>query len=357
MMGKKKFYDWDKTLSHTEARTFAVFGAKNIGKTFGLRVKSIEKYLKTGLRMCEIDRTKSALPALSHGYFDKIQKEGFFVDHEFDTSTEEMRVKRPNCKEWETIGYFVALTDLQNIKKRNCLARGNLIFDEAVIEESNRRYHNYLPKEIDTLAKVVDTITRENELDPSTQTARLFLLGNSCDLHTPYLEWLGIKNVPEKYGYTWCRNKTALFHYPEPTNYHEKMKNTLAGQMLSGSDEAEMAFANKFASKKEMRFVEKKTQQAKLYCGIEFHKQTFALWIDSKNGKMFVTRNMPTGTGKPTFFFVDSDGNIDYKSIAKSHTICEIIKGLYNENLIRYDTLQTKGMFAGILNLLGIRMN
>lgn len=354
MAKKKEFYDWNKTLSYTGARTIAVFGAKNIGKTFGLRVKSIERYLKTGLRMCEVDRTKAALSFLSRGYFDKIQKEGFFADYEFETSTEEMRVRRPGCDEFETMGYFVALSDLQGIKKRNCFARGNIIFDEAVIDERNKRYHNYIPDEISVLANVVDTITRENELDPLTQTAQLFLLGNSCDLHTPYLEWLGIKDVPDRFGYQWCRDKTALFHYPEPTNVKEKMRSTLSGQMLAGSAESEMVFENKFRTRGELGFVKKKSSRAKFYCGLVLGNACFGLWIDCTSGMVFVNRAVPANTEKPVFYLTDKDGHIDYQAVARSGTLCKIIRGMYYDGMIRYDSIATKGLFSHVLGFLGI---
>lgn len=354
-MAKKEFYDWNRTLSHKGARTFAVFGAKNIGKTFGLRVKSIERYLRTGLRMCEIDRTKAALPSLARGYFDKIQIEGFFQEYEFETNSEEMRIKRPGNDEFETLGYFVALSDLQGVKKRNFLARGNIIFDEAVIDDKNKRYHTYMQDEISILGNIIDTVTRENELDESTQTAQLFLLGNSCDLHTPYLEWLGIKDIPEKYGYQWCRGRTALFHYPEPMNAKEKMRYTLAGQILRGNEESAMAFENKFNTRNELTFVKEKPSNAYLYCGIVHDKTSFGLWLDSANGIMYVTRKLPNASGKPVFYMTDKDGHIDYDAVRRNSTICMMLKSLYYDSLLRYDSLATKGLFLYVLKFLGVR--
>lgn len=355
MSEKKEFYDWDATLSHSEARTFAVFGAKNIGKTFGLRVKSVERYLRTGLRMCEVDRTKSGIAKLSRGYFDKLQAEGFFADYEFDTTTEEMRIRKNGEDDWEVMGYFVALTDLQAVKKRTILARGNIIFDEAVIDERNRRYHNYLPDEIGILANVIDSITRENELDPATQTSRLFLLGNSCDLRTPYLEWLGITSIPEKFGYQWCRNKTALFHYPAPTNVEEKLRNTLSGQLMAGTAEAKMAFENSFGGDNEKPYIKKKTKRATFFGGVVYQGSRFGIWADSYNGYMFVNRKIPDNTERPIMYLTDRDGRIDYKAIARSDTFCKMLKAMYYDGLFRYDTIATKGSFTYLLSFIGIQ--
>lgn len=354
-MACKKFYDWDETLSHSEARTFAVFGAKNIGKTFGLRVKSIERYLRTGLRMAEIDRTKSGIRTLSVGYFDKLQAEGFFSEYQFKTTAEEMYIRKSEEEEWACMGYFVALTDLQAVKKRTILARGNLIFDEAVIDERNRRYHNYLPDEIGILANVVDSITRENELDPATQTSRLFLLGNSCDLRTPYLEWLGIREIPEKFGYKWCRNKTALFHYPAPTNVEEKLRCTLSGQLMAGTMEAAMAFENSFGGEDEKPFIKKKTSRATFFGGVVYQGTRFGIWADSHNGCMYVNKRIPENTERPIMYLTDRDGRVDYKAISRNDTFCKMLKGIYYEGLFRYDTVATKGSFMYLLSFLGIQ--
>lgn len=351
-MSEKQFYDWDRTLTYSQARTYAVFGAKNIGKTFGLRLKSIQRYLDTGLRMAEIDRAKAALPDISKGYFMKIQEAGFFPDCEFKTTPSEMYVKRPGSDEWETMGYFVALTDLQGVKKRNCLARGNIIFDEAVIDSRNKRYHNYLKNEIELLANVVDTITREDETDPSTQTAKLFLLGNSCDLHTPYLEWLGIDRVPDRYGYQWCRGHTAVLHFPDPTNVELKKKNTLSGQMLKGTDEGEMVFENRFKDNGERQYLGKKTSSAKFWAGIQFDGERFGIWFSTTSGLAFVNRKIPSD-GTVVCLCMD-DGRIDYKIVNRCGDMMNIVKSLYQENSLRYDTITTKGKFARLLKFLGV---
>lgn len=353
-MAKKKYYNWDRTLSYSQPRTYAVFGAKNIGKTFGIRLKSIERFLATGLRMVEIDRSKTALPALSSGYFGKLQEKGFFTEYEFKTNTDEMLVKAPDDTDFRVMGYFIALTAEQDVKKRTFANIGNFIFDECIIERANQRYHNYLPDEVATLGRIVDSVAREDELDPNTWNSKLFLLGNSCDLHAPYLEWLGIANIPERYGYYWCRNRTALFHFPEPVNVREKVRNTLAGQILAGNASVETAYENKFDTKGELTFVSPKTKSAKWWGGIVYGNAAFGLWIDYGTGIVYVNRQVPRNSGN-IMYLTGSDGRIDYIAVSGSNTAMRIIKQMYYDSLIRYDSLATKGAFAYVLAFLGVR--
>lgn len=75
-----KFYDWQKTMSYqtgTNGEICIVLGAKDIGKTFGLRLKCVERFIKHGELFCEICRTKEESKMVANGYFDKLQQEGF----------------------------------------------------------------------------------------------------------------------------------------------------------------------------------------------------------------------------------------------------------------------------------------
>ena len=83
-----KYYDWDKTMSYqtgTNGEICLVSGAKDIGKTFGLRLKCIERFIKHGEKFCEICRTAEEMKAVMRGYFDKLQNDRFFLDYVFKT--------------------------------------------------------------------------------------------------------------------------------------------------------------------------------------------------------------------------------------------------------------------------------
>ena len=81
-----KYYDWDATFSRqtgTQGEFCIVAGGKGIGKTFGLRLKCINEYIKKGFRFVEICRTKEERSQVEDGYFSKLQHDGFFKDYIF----------------------------------------------------------------------------------------------------------------------------------------------------------------------------------------------------------------------------------------------------------------------------------
>ena len=121
-----EFYDWEKTLSYqtgNHGEHCFVLGAKNIGKTFGLRKKCIERFIKAGELFVEISRTKTTRDEISRGYFDKLQASGFFTDYIFKVEKQCGYIARKPVTDddkpvWKLICYFVALTNFQNEKQR-----------------------------------------------------------------------------------------------------------------------------------------------------------------------------------------------------------------------------------------------
>lgn len=358
-MAKFVPYDWDKTLSYFQARIIAVFGAKGIGKTFGLRVKAIESALnpkrKKRTRFVEIMRNSTELDVVPDGYFDRIQEKGFFADYMFKTTKKAafaaLVPEGEDEPQWEQIGYFASLSNFQLIKKTTFSNVGYIMMDEAVIDTRDR-YHRYLNDEPNIFANAIDSITRETE--DNYGKAKAFLLGNACDLACPYIEWLGYDMVPS-FGYHWCRGKTALLHYPEPTNARERERVTLSGLMLKGSEEAEMVFQNKFNVKKDLAYLARKTPAARYTSAVVFGARKFGVWTDRNSGLVYINRQVPKGA-KSIVYLTDNDAHIDWQAVKRSAPICQFLLSCYYDNLLRYDSLGTKGMFQTILGYLGVQL-
>ena len=198
-----KYYDWQATFSRqtgTQGEICIVTGAKNIGKTFGLRLQCVNDYLKTGRHFCEICRTKDEVKNVTQGYFDKLQNDGFFSDYVFKVERNTGYIaEKPAADEkpeWHVICYFVALTAFQTEKKRTYTNVYRFIFDEAIIDRKDR-YHRYLPNEFLVLANILDSVSRQQYED--AKPYKVYILGNACDLSCPYLQYLGVNSIPE-YG-------------------------------------------------------------------------------------------------------------------------------------------------------------
>lgn len=352
-----RHYDWQPIFDRqtgSQGEVACVVGAKGIGKTFGLRLRCMEERQRKGYSFVEICRSEEEAKLISVGYADKLQQEGFFPGLRFKTESKVLYQSREpfdedDNPEWEPCVYFVALTKFQTEKKRTYSNLRRFIFDEFVIDRKDR-YHQYLPSEYLILANLVDTITREQP--GGTPFYRLYMLGNACDLTCPHLRAMGVNDVP-KYGYHWYNDKHTLLHYVEPWDAEERQRETLAGRMLAGNDEARMVYQNKFVSGY-VGDICKKPSNARYTFGLRYKKQVFGVWIDRKNGYFHITGYVPRGS-KNVHALTKSDMTVSYKAIEKTAPILKILNNGYYAGLLRYENALVKELFLTVLDYLGVR--
>lgn len=351
-----RFYDWDATFSRqtgSQGEFCIVAGGKNIGKTFGLKKKCIEEFLKKGYRFVNISRTKDERDLVMNGYFDKLQHDGFFTDYLFKTEKQcgyiAKKVPEGEKPEWQLITYFVALSAFQVEKQRTFTNMRRFIFDEAAIDKKDR-YHSYLPNEFFILANILDSIDREQP--GSSPFFKIYLLMNACDLTCPYLRMLGI-NKPPKYGYTFYNDKSTLLHYVEPWDVGERLATTLVGRMLAGSSEAAMVFNNVFEVQGEKE-VKAKSPAAKFAFGIVFQGIRFGIWIDYKAGMFYVNEKIPKGE-RNIYALTKADNTIDYQAVKRTDDMLKTLVEVYYSGGLRYSSLATRESFLSVLSFLGIK--
>lgn len=352
-----KYYDWQKTMSYqtgTNGEHCIVIGGKDIGKTFGLRLKCIDRYVKAKERFCEICRTNAERDEVAGGYFDKIQSEGFYSDYIFDVRKNCGYIaKRPESErekpQWELICYFVALTNFQREKKRTYVKPKRFIFDEAVID-SKDRYHRYLPDEFLVLANLLDSISRQQPGDDYRYY--VYYLANAVDFSCPYLYNLGICKVPE-FGYTFYRDKTVLLHYVEPWDADDRKAYTLVGRMLAGSDESRIIFDNEFADETGGEIMPK-TSNARYRFAFRWAKMTFAIWVDRKRVLWFVTSKLPKGA-KNVYTLAKRDSNVNLQVLGKSEPLAKMLVEIYKIGGLRYESAHIRESFFEVLSFMGIK--
>lgn len=351
------YYDWEKTLSY-DADITMVIGARGIGKTFGLRKQCIQDFLKDGFRFCEITRYKNELYGVSDGYYNRLSRlpvyDGYLV-FKTDSRYAYMALKPEDEDEkpdWKLAGYFVALSDAQRMKKRTFDKVKRLIFDEAILERSDR-YHRYLPNEFSVLANLVDTVSRERA-DAESLRPRVYLLGNACDLSNPYFAAYGV-GTDLRFGYRWYAHKTFLLHYVDPGEYsEEKAVGTVAGRMLSNTEAGSVALDNVFI-RVNSDFISKKPRSANFSFGIVCNGKRYGIWVDLTQGYYYVTGKIPENTGKPVYALTRKDMKINYLAAKRMGNLMRDVQELYMFGMLRYENEQVLAGFGEVLEMFGIR--
>lgn len=354
-----EFYDWQKTLSY-DADVTMVVGARGIGKTYGIRKQCIKDYIKDGTRFVEISRYAAELEgedSIQHGYFERLAEDEAFSNYIFKTHGKSAYIaKRVGADEkpkWERIGYFVALTQSQQAKRRTFSKVKRIIFDEAVLERHVDRYHGYLPGEYEKLASVVDTVSRERA-DTDGIRPRLYLLGNAADLLNPIFIRYGIGDEPKR-GYSWHGGKTMLLHYPEAGEYgKEKASGTVAGRMLAGSDEHTNINVENIFRRHDAEFFAIKPKRAKFSFGIYFKNRKYGVWLDLQDGYYYIDNKIPNNA-QPVFTLTAEDSRPNYIMASRMQKSLKGFVDLYYMGVCRYNNESTRDGFIQALMLFGVR--
>ena len=351
------FYNWQATFSRqtgSQGEFCIVIGGKGIGKTFGLRLQCVRDFIKGGFRFVELSRTKDETKSVMVGYFDRLQYCGYFKDYVFKTEKNAGYIalkpkdesEKPN---WSLCCYFVSLTVFQREKKRTYSNVKRVIFDEAIID-SKDRYHRYLPNEFFILANILDSIFREQPNDKPIY--RVYLLGNSCNLVNLYLQHLGVNRQPE-YGYSFFNGKHTLLHYVEPMDAAERQAYTLVGRMLSGTDESDMVYNNKFETGNDDD-IDQKPSNAKFAYGLKYLKRDFGIWTDYKNGLIYVTNWIPKDS-RTVYALTKRDSTLNYALIQRNSKLMQALANIAWSGGLRYQDVATREMFWKLLELLGVK--
>ena len=346
-----QFFNWGPVFSRNAPITMVV-GARGLGKTYGLRKACIDEYIKKGLRFVEVSRFKSEQKAVSKGYFSRVSQE--FPGCEFEVRGNEGFIWRGKTTEkgkkvWEKLCFFVSLTELQTAKKRTFDLVHRIIFDEAVIDRTDR-FHHYLSSEWELLAGLVDSVSRERA--ESVVHPQLFLLGNAVDLSNPYFQQIGLMEEPEV-GFHWFWRKLFLLVVPEASAYSlAKESKTLAGRMLAGTAAGEAANWNRFSSEFE-GVIAPKPSSARFEVGLRWKEEQFGLWFDDREGRYYINSTIPRG-GKTLALSI---GNVAVNTplVQKNASFLKSIVSLASIDGLRFESLGLRSQFftaCGLLNLL-----
>ena len=348
-----RFIDWPRIFSYDALLTM-VAGARGRGKTFGLRRQFVADWLNSGWRFVEVCRFKSQLQDVATGYFDALIRKGLFPDHVFKTEGGRAYIaEKPDEGEkpaWQLFGYFVALSDYQNIKKRTFANVKRIVLDEAIIERLDA-HHHYLRQEWQILQSVCDSVLRE---EPGENRGRVYLLANACDLVNPYFVALGIDRAP-KFGFTKYNGGRFLLYYEEPGEYaEEKRISTLAGIMGDFAGDTDVSVYNRFSGSN-TDFVEDKPRDARFEFGVTYLQQDFGIWADYTRGYYYVNRKIPANTGKPVYALTARDNRANVIVAKRAEKALTIFAELFYAGLVKYDSPGTRESFISVLSLFGVR--
>jgi len=345
---KAEYYDWTKTLSF-DAPITMVITSRGKGKTYGIRRQFVNDWLKHNYRFVEIARQKNELSPLMDNYFERLGKE--FPSYVF--KCEQYRAymaARPQGKkkpEWKLIGYFIAMSQFQLIKKKTYNRVKRILVDEAVMDK-NDKFHHYMKNEWEVLTSIVDSVSREradSEIKP-----RVYLLGNACDILNPYFAQAGISGDPDV-GYTWHMRKNFLLHYEDDETYANEKRQTLAGIMGDNAGDS-VSIDNRFDDKASGLIAKKSSEAQHLYTFL-YEGKTISVWCDLTDGWYYITSKAPKD-GRNTFALTLED-HPNHIILQRTSPLIKTLFEAYRLRCVKFDSIRMHGDFLDMLRYMGYR--
>lgn len=363
------YIDWPLIISYDAPYTIVV-DARTRGKTFGLRYQCIRDYVKRQKRFVELVRVGEFLKGsgkLQQDYFAKyyteMGHERLMQDWLCETRGKQAyiakRVEDPQKPKWDTLGYFLAINDAENIKRQSNSYKPcrRFIMDEALIDKSlpGARYHDYLPGEVAAVSNIMTSVSRERPDTPDADRPRLYLLGNAVDLTCPWLAQMGITDVPP-YGFSWHFGGRCLLWYgPPDPKWSAAQNETVSGALIAGTSAGTSATLNKFSTLDESYFSDL-PRSSQFAFGVVYQGSDFGIWCDMQEGYYYVMPYLPKNpNNKPIYALTAADSRPNYIQAKRAQKSLKGFVDLYYAGIVRYKDHATRAEFLRALSLFGVR--
>lgn len=333
-----KYYDFSKLLSYNATYNHAV-GGRGIGKTYGAKKKVLRDSVKSGIaggdQFIYLRRYKKELQIARDTFFADISVE--FPDTDFRINgyfaqAAPASTRDDKKREWETIGYFIALSVAQSYKSVAFPRVRTIIFDEYIIEKGSI---HYLPDEAKVFNNFFSTVDRYKG------STRVFFLANSVAVTNPYFIEYGVEpkkadanGIIRMFDDDPLRKGFMIVHIIKSDEFESAVYKTKFGAFIAGTEYGDYAVGNEFFDDSD-RLLNAKTSGAMYMYTLETATGTFSVWYDASDDMFYAQTSRPGNEIKFTLVpeRMDADKTLvsfNDKSIAKLRTA-------YRHGKMRFD--------------------
>jgi hypothetical protein len=332
------YYSFDKLFSYNGVYNFIV-GARGLGKTYGAKRHVIRKAIRTGEQFIYLRRYKTELAGRGTFFADishEFPEWDFRVDgpHAQMASVETRKAKK---RDWQTIGYFAALSNAQTQKSVAYPLVKTIIFDEFIIDKGALRY---LPNEAKAFNDFYSTVDRWKD------KTRVLFLANALTITNPYfLEYdiLPDDNKPEEW--LMKANNFIVCHFADSAEFSTGVFKTRFGQFIKDSEYADFAVASQFADNHD-RMLERKVSDARYFCTVETKQGIFSIWINYSTNTYYVQEKRP---GVEIFYTTVPAWMDEHKKLLNySDKLMQYFRSSFTNGRMFFDTARSRNAFIEV---------
>lgn len=337
---RRTYYNYNRVLSYNALWNF-ICGARGVGKTYGAQKRVIRDAIKKGDQFVYVRRYReSELKMARATFFAAI--EGEFPDWDFRTQgfTAEMApvsTRGQKGREWQTIGFFVALTGAQSMKSTAFPRVKTIIFDEFIAEKGATQY---LKDEVTIMKNLYSTIARDRD------DVIVLFLANAVSIMNPYFIEYKIRPDEANAEFIKAAGGFIVVHLPESKEFQNETASTRWGQFIAGTDYAEYASANQFRDNGKS-LIEQKDPAARYRFTLETKEGIFSVWVNNQTQMHYAQQQRPRGHER--IITVDAD-KMDKDKVFVTMTSPSLasLRAAFRTGMLTFDAPVTRNALAEI---------
>lgn len=347
----REFYNPKIAISYNAPLTMVV-SMRSYGKTYGFTKEAIRDWMRDRSEFVYVRRYDSEMKTAAPKIFDDIIAHDEFPGWTFKmqgyTGYVGKKPEKPDGKiKWHVICHCIPLSQQATYKGVAFPNVKKIIFDEFI--RVLKTPPGYLPDDVGSFLDLYKTVSRDRK------NVRAYLLGNSCDLTNPYFAFAGIRDEPLD-GFSWHNSKSILLHYAKDAKFAEEERETVVGRLVKGTPYEAVMIDNEFANGGD-EFVGKKPKTAKFRYAFLFQGETFAVWVDEREGLYYVNGKAPGDAEEKAqmYAMTASDMRPNLIMIERASPFIKGIMRLYRVGVCRFENAGMRERFLRMMRLVGLR--
>ena len=332
MNNKFNYIDFNGVYSRNCMLNF-IIGERGVGKTLGMTIKVIKRFLDHDKQFMYVRRYKNDLKKSVPNFFDQIKELEMFPEHTFAVKGDLFYI------DGKLAGYAVALSTSGDLKSTAFPKIETIIYDEFIIDKGNKRY---IPNEPEKLLSLIDTVIRLRE------GVKVILLGNAISITNPYFTYFDL-TLPYGSEYKIFKNGTICVQYSKNEAFREARKKSTFGKLVEGTSYGDYSISNTFL-RDSNAFIKKKGKGCHYYFTMYVNNQVFGAWINWNTSEIFISKDVDPNC--PFNFALTNNDHNDSTVLAKlrSNSWYKNVVTSYRNGTLMFESQKIKGQVINIIN-------
>lgn len=331
------YYNFDKLMSYN-AMINIVLGDRGCGKSFNSKVLVLRNFLKTGEQFIYLRRYKTELDSALATFWDDLQANGYFEDHELKVKKSKM-LTTFLC-DGEVCGYAVPLSTGNILKSTAFPLVKTIIFDEFILDVSSGTY-KYMKNEPQMLLDIMETVFRLRE-------GRVLMLGNFINFFgCPYVAYFDL-DLPYNSEFRTFKNGAIVVNCIRNPEYQEAKRKTRFGSLIEGTVYGDYAIMNK-SLRENTAFIGKRPSKCNFYAWIIVNGNNFGIW-SGVDGYLYVSDKYdPSSVRRYACDFDDHTEQTIFLNIRENYFLKYCLKA-YKQGWLKFENQRIKAELIPLFN-------